>query len=211
VNGLVTISWGDTIAPTVTLTTPPQGATYTLGESVLADFACDDETDGSGLKSCAGTIDGVAIDIGAAIDTATVGSKTFKVTAADNQGNSTVVTHSYSVAYAFDGFFAPIDNGGVYNSVKAGQIVPVRFSLSGDLGLDVLAAGSPSSRPVACASDNTSDPVEETLTAGASGLSYANGHYTYAWKTDETWTGCRMLTVTLTDGVSHTALFKFTR
>lgn len=51
------------------------------------------------------------------------------VTATDKAGNPTTVTHRYTVAYAFGGFFAPIDNGGVYNILRAGQGVPVKFSL----------------------------------------------------------------------------------
>ena len=54
-----------------------------------------------------------------------------------------------AASYAFDGFFAPIDDDAV-NVLKAGQGVPVKFSLGGDQGLDILAEGSPSSRPVAC-------------------------------------------------------------
>lgn len=118
--------------------------------------------------------------------------------------------------YAFAEFFAPIDDGGVYNVVKAGQGVPVKFSLGGDQGLNILAAGSPTSQPIACDSSAPSDTLEQTVTAGASSLSYdpTTDTYTYTWKTDKTWattSPCRKLTVTLTDGSTHTARFKFTR
>jgi hypothetical protein len=56
---------------------------------------------------------------GAAIDTGTVGAKLFTVDAEDNAGNTASQTHDYTVAY-FDGFFAPIENPPVFNSVKAG-------------------------------------------------------------------------------------------
>jgi hypothetical protein len=115
--------------------------------------------------------------------------------------------------FAFAGFFAPI-NDDALNVLKAGQAVPVKFSLDGDQGLDILDAGSPTSKQVPCESGLPSDVVEQTVTAGASSLTYdpATGTYTYTWKTDKAWANsCRELTVTLSDGTSHSALFKLTR
>ncbi len=82
----------DTTAPLITLTKPANGAAVQLEESVLADYACTDETGGSGLASCVGNVPD-----GTAIDTASVGSKTFTVNAADNAGNTATLTHDYSV------------------------------------------------------------------------------------------------------------------
>jgi hypothetical protein len=45
--------------------------------------------------------------------------------------------------YAFDGFYRPVDNPPVVNTVKAGQGIPVKFSLGGDFGLDIFEAGYP--------------------------------------------------------------------
>jgi hypothetical protein len=150
-------------------------------------------------------------DLSAAADTSSVGAETAQLSASDNVGNESTKDCAYSVVYDWDGFFRPIDNGGVFNSLKAGQAVPVKFSLAGDQGLSILAAGSPSSRKVAC--DNTAefDPVESTVTAGNSSLSYdaTADQYVYVWKTEKSWAGtCRELTVSLIDGTSHTALFK---
>ena len=206
--GVVACAPGDSTDPTVTIATPADGATYQLGESVTADFACADENGGSGLADCVGTVAD-----GDLIDTSTVGSKQSTVTAHDNAGNETTVMHDYSVVYPFAGFFAPIDKDAL-NVLKAGQGAPLRFSLGGDHGLAILAAGSPSSRPVQCDSSLPSDPVEQTVTAGASGLSYdaATDVYAYTWKTDKAWAGtCRELTVTLIDATSHSALFMFRR
>jgi hypothetical protein len=116
--------------------------------------------------------------------------------------------------WVFSGFSQPIDNGGVLNVTNAGGAVPVKFSLGGDQGLDILAAGSPTSQPIACESNAPADVIEETSTAGASSLSYnaSTDQYTYAWKTQKAWAGsCRQLTVELTDGSTHTANFKFTK
>jgi hypothetical protein len=114
--------------------------------------------------------------------------------------------------YAFEGFFAPVDNPPVLNQMAAGRAVPVKFSLGGDQGLDVLAAGAPSSSRVSCATGATVDVVEQTVTAGSSSLTYDAGtrRYQYVWKTSKEWAGtCRQLTVTLDDGTSHRASFAF--
>jgi hypothetical protein len=112
--------------------------------------------------------------------------------------------------YNWTGFYRPIDNPPTLNSVKAGQSVPVKFGLGGDVGLDIFAAGSPSSSVIACPSGASTDEVE-TVTAGGSSLSYdaATGQYTYVWKTEKAWAGsCRRLTLKLRDGSEHSALFE---
>jgi len=56
------------------------------------------------------------------------------------------------------------------------------------------------------------DAVEETVTAGANGLSYdpATSQYGYVWKTSSSWAGsCRQLEVVLRDGTLHSATFRF--
>ncbi len=83
----------DTSGPTVTLTTPADGATFTRGEAVTADFTCADAP--AGVVSCTGTVPD-----GDPVDTATVGDHAFTVTATDNAGNSTTVTHHYTVVRA---------------------------------------------------------------------------------------------------------------
>ena len=113
--------------------------------------------------------------------------------------------------YDFSGFFSPVNALGVLNEVAAGRAVPVKFSLNGDQGLDVLAAGYPRSEAIACDGDVQVDGIESTVTPGSSALSYDAGadRYTYVWKTDKAWTGCRQLVVKLTDGSKHRANFKF--
>jgi hypothetical protein len=116
-------------------------------------------------------------------------------------------------AFPFKGFFAPIDNAPTLNQVKAGSAVPIKFSVGGFQGLDgLMAPGAPNSRLVTCSTSAPLDDVEQTVTAGASTLSYdaASDQYAYVWKTDKSWSGtCRQLTVTLSDGIPHTAAFKF--
>jgi hypothetical protein len=100
----------------------------------------------------------------------------------------------------------------VFNSVKAGSAVPVRFSLAGNLGLSIFSPGYPASKPVKCTTAARFDPVEQTVTAGNSSLSYkpAINTYTYAWKTEKKWAGtCRVLTVQFRDGTQRLAYFLF--
>jgi Ca2+-binding RTX toxin-like protein len=80
----------DTTDPQITITTPPQGATYTLGQSVAASYDCTDAD--SGVASCEGPVTN-----GANIDTSSTGTKTFTVDATDNVGNTNSVSHTYTV------------------------------------------------------------------------------------------------------------------
>ena len=60
------------------------------------------------------------------------------------------------------------------------------------------------SQQLQCDTNAPFDAIEETVTSGASGLSYdpASGTYTYVWKTDKAWANsCRRLIVQLNDGV----------
>lgn len=90
--GAFELEAADTTPPTITLTTPTDGATYTVGDTVTASYNCADEG-GSGLESCAGPVAD-----GSALDTSTPGSYSFTVEAKDNAGNTASVTHGYTVA-----------------------------------------------------------------------------------------------------------------
>jgi len=199
----------DITAPTITLTTPPDNATYTKNDPVNADYSCEDEAGGSGLESCVGDVPS-----GDAIDTSTVGEHTFTVDAADNAGNTAQVIHHYFVHYAFNGFRSPVDNLPTYNTVKAGSAVPVKFSLSGNQGLGIIASGYPASITVPCDAAAPQDAIEETVTAGGSSLSYDSvaDQYNYVWKTNKAWAGtCRQFVLKLDDGTFHQANFKLTK
>jgi hypothetical protein len=112
--------------------------------------------------------------------------------------------------FAWSGFFSPV---GEWNTVHAGQAVPIKFSLGGNRGLDIFAAGSPSSTQVPC-EGFAPGVYEPTVNPGNSSLTYdpVADRYTYVWKTQKAWTNtCRQLLVTLADGTSHTAIFAFTK
>jgi hypothetical protein len=235
-------AFSDTAPPDIVITTPPEAASYAVGQAVTADYTCTDAgvtfltsllANNGGLDRFLDTfhLDHPACDgpvaSGAAVDTSTPGPHSFTVNArdaavrvedADNDGslelvshpNTSTLTHQYVVRYPFAGFQRPIDNPPDSNLVKAGQAVPVKFSLGGNRGLGILAGGSPTSSPTGCSS--TKDDVVTAAAAGNSTLHYdaATDTYTWVWKTDKGWAGtCRTLTVALNDGTVHTALFMF--
>jgi hypothetical protein len=116
------------------------------------------------------------------------------------------------LSYDFIGFYQPVDNAPTLNVVKAGSAVPVKFGLGGNLGLNILATGYPTAQGISCDLSAPADDIEQTVTAGASSLSYdaTSGQYTYVWKTDRLWVGgCRQLTLKLADGTTHIAVFRF--
>jgi hypothetical protein len=207
--GAFELEAGDATAPTINIATPADGATYTLGQTANASYSCADEAGGSGLASCAGTVPS-----GSPLDTSSVGAKSFTVHAADNAGNTSTLTHNYSVVFSTsfgNNFGAPVDAPPMLNLMKAGGSVPVKFKLGGNYGLNILASGYPTSRQITCDTSAPVDLVEETTTSN-SGLTYdpASGQYTYVWKTQKSWAGtCRQFTLRLTDGSDHIALFQF--
>jgi hypothetical protein len=200
----------DTTKPTITVTSPSEGASYKLGQSVIADYSCSDDTTSASDLSCVGTVAD-----GSTIDTASVGSKTFTVTATDQANNTETKSINYGVVYDFGqgsgGSFAEPVRETELNQLKAGQAVPVKFGLGGDLGLDIFASGYPTAKRIDCTTGLPTDPVEETVTASTSGLQYdaASGLYTYAWKTQKSWSGtCRELNLKLADGTNHPVKFQ---
>ena len=81
----------DVTPPTIDIDVPVDGGRYEVTRLVTADYACAD-TGGSGLASCTGPVPS-----GGALDTSTVGQKTFVVTASDGAGNTASVTAHYEV------------------------------------------------------------------------------------------------------------------
>jgi uncharacterized repeat protein (TIGR01451 family) len=78
--------------PTATITTPANNATYTHNQTVSASFACTPGAGGGVLASCVGPVAN-----GSPIDTSTVGTHAFKVTATDTDTQTGSATSTYSV------------------------------------------------------------------------------------------------------------------
>ena len=139
-------------------------------------------------------------------------TRTIKVQVTDNGGLTATDEATVFVIYNFTGFFQPIDSFPTINLVKAGSTVPVKFSLGGNKGLNIFAAGYPKSQQIACDSTAEVGGTEATAAPGSSGLSFdpTTNVYTYVWKTDKAWANtCRQLVVKLNDTTFHRANFKF--
>jgi uncharacterized repeat protein (TIGR01451 family) len=194
----------DTVAPVITL----NGA----NPMVVGFGTVFTDPGATASDGCAGNLTS-AIVVTGSVDTNTVGFYALTYTVSDPSGHTDTKVRTVEVSpYNFTGFFSPIDNPPVLNEMKAGAAAPVKFSLGGNQGLNIFAAGSPSSVQVSCATGVPISDVEETETAGQSSLSYdsASDRYKYTWKTESSWKNtCRVLTVTLRDGTVHTANFKF--
>lgn len=202
VTRIVTVE--DTLAPVITLngSNPMQvgfGTTFVDPGATASD-------------GCAGNLTS-SITVTGSVDTDTVGFYALTYSVTDPSGHTdTEVRNVEVLPYNFTGFFSPIDNLPTVNEIKAGQAAPVKFSLGGNQGLNIFAAGSPSSVQIACDTNLPIDVVEETETAGSSFLTYdaTSDRYKYVWKTENSWKNtCRQLTVTLRDGTVHVAIFKF--
>jgi hypothetical protein len=120
---------------------------------------------------------------------------------------------SAASTFAFRGFFAPIDNPPVVNLASAGRSIPVPFSLGGNRGLSIFAAGFPRTERIACDPRAPTDRVELTLPAFKLPLVYLAplDTYVYTLTASRGWRGeCRALVLRLRDGSEHRALFRFT-
>jgi uncharacterized repeat protein (TIGR01451 family) len=157
--------------------------------------------------NCGGTTLAYSIASGSVFP---VGPTPVTVTATDTHGNSASCSFTVTVLYDFTGFFSPVGNTPTLNAVNAGRAIPVKFSLSGNKGLNIFAANNPYTVSFNCATNDPGVDVTETLTAGGSSLSFGGDQYNYTWKTESSWAGtCRQLVVTLNDGSVHVANFKF--
>jgi len=144
------------------------------------------------------------------LNTATIGSRSVAAWATDNVGHTASATCTYRVIFDFDGFFNPVMNAPTVQSWKAGDGVPISFSLAGDQGLGVIAAGYPQSSQIDCAAPPERDAG--TGTSSPKGLEFKRGpgRYKYVWITQAGWAGtCRQLIVKLIDGTYHRANFHF--
>jgi len=197
----------DNTPPTITC---PANISTSLPLNTTATSSIVNYTTPTATDNCAGV--GAVTCSPASGSTFPVGNTTVTCTVADAVGNTSSCSFTVTVLYNFTGFFSPVGNPPVLNTVNAGRAIPVKFTLSGNKGLSIFAAGSPVSGQIACDASAPPSEVTETLTAGSSSLSYdpTSDQYTYVWKTEGSWAGtCRQLIVTLNDGSQRVANFKF--
>ena len=197
-SGSVTIK-RDATAPTAAVSGPADGATYWTTTVPAATCQGTDPT--SGIASC--VLSG---------DSAAAGPHTVTATATDNAGNVGSAGLSYTVRdMTSTGFYAPVDGGGVYNTIKGGSSVPLKFNVLID-GVQqtstTVVTGFTATR-IPCDPSAGTDEVE-LATTGASALRYDStaGQFIQNWKTPTGAGTCYRATMTLADGDTIDALFK---
>lgn len=188
----------------VDLTNPTATFSADLGSSyfgsVLAAPTCTAVDTVSGPAGC--TVTGY---------NTTVGTHTLTATATDNAGRTGTATQTYEVkAWTMKGFYAPIDMGGVLNTVKGGSAVPAKFNVfAGTTEITDAAQITMSAKKVTCSSSAPTDDIE-VLASGGTALRYdtTSKQFVYTWKTPTGAGTCYALTATAADGSTTTGLFK---
>ncbi len=194
----------DTVAPSVSLVGgPASGSSHYFG-SVPAAPTCSASDATSGLDgTCAVSGYGTG-----------VGDHTVTATVTDLAGNTSTVSRTYHVlAWTGKGFYSPVDMNGVWNKVKGGSTVPLKFELfAGPTELTSTASiKSFEVHNVQCESGATVDEIE-MLTSGSTSLRYdaTGGQFIQNWKVPAA-VGCYRATMTALDGTTIAALFKVTK
>jgi hypothetical protein len=183
------------LAPTV------EPGVVALGGAATASANATDATSGVATQGCD------------PVDTSTVGARTVSCTATDNAGNTATSSASYTVAYGFSGFGAPVD-GDAVNLANAGKTIPLKWRVTDGNGAPVTTLTSVDVRAtgVACDLGETVDQVEAYATDAAGLRHLGDGYYQFNWKTPKSYaSSCKVLHLDLGDGIEHTAEFRFTK
>jgi hypothetical protein len=148
------------------------------------------------------------------------GLYTIKARATDVAGNTSAGTQtSFTISnpsggiYVFEGFFSPVDNPPILNKANAGQTIPIkwRITLNGMPVSDPNSFVALTSSQANCTSmaDLPGDDIE-TYSTNAGLLYNGNGNWHFNWQTPKSYAGhCRIMTLTLNDGSTHDADFRF--
>ncbi len=118
-------------APVNMVTAPANGAVYQLNEVVNASYTCGDG--GSGPSACAGTVANLS-----AINTSTLGPKTFVVNATDAVGNTSSTTVNYEVRRTL----AAVGPAKVWVGLRSSDDVGLRLDLRAELLVNGAVAAS---------------------------------------------------------------------
>ena len=178
------------------------GATSAAGATVNYSATANDLVDGSVPVTC-------SPDSGS---TFAPGTTTVNCSATDDAGNETTGSFTVTVNFDWTGFFAPVDNGGVLNAIKGGQSVPMKWRISNGSGgwvSSLAVVQNVTQTKVTCATNAVVDEIEAP-TSGATSLRYDTtaNQYIYNWQSPKGVGVCYKVSVHLTDGTSHWALFK---
>src|SRR5688572_22300158 len=192
----------DKTAPSVSLVGgPANGGSYYFG-SVPAAPTC----------SASDALSGLASPCSVAGYSTAVGGHTVTASATDIASNTASASATYTVlAWTPNGFFQPVDMSGVWNTIKGGQTVPLKFEIfAGATELtNTSAVQSVQAYRIACAASGSEDAIE-TVTTGGTSLRYdaTSGQFIFNWQTPRQPGTCYKVVMTAQDGSMLTAFFK---
>ncbi len=191
----------DTAAPTsVSFVNGPAADTRYYTNTVPAAPTCTATDSLSSFDSC--TVTGYST---------AEGTHTLTATAKDTAGNQATATRSYTVKnLTRTGFYAPVNMDGVYNTIKGGNTVPLKFEVfdgTQELRDKAVVQGFTAAK-ISCTT-GIEDAVEVFTSTGQTELRYDTtaDQFIQNWKTP-TGSGCYKATMTTVDGQSISALFK---
>lgn len=192
----------DTTPPTLTLpadmTVP---ATSAAGVVVTFSATATDLVDGAVAVNCTP----------ASGSTFAPGTTTVNCSATDAHGNTANGSFKVSVKFQLKGFYSPVDMNDVFNVVKGGSTVPLKFEVfAGSTELtDISVVQSFVQTKIACDTSAVIDEIEVTTTGGTS-LRYdaTAGQFIQNWQTPKLPGTCYRVTMTTDDGSSLVAFFK---
>jgi hypothetical protein len=168
---------------------------------------------------------GICSSTSAAFDSPAVGARTVTVSGLNVASGDTVnytvdptaTTTASIIAWTESGFYQPVTmtTGStiVYNTVKGGSTVPLKFNIYAGAGgvekKDTSAVKSFAVLGGACSGAAYEDPVDFTTTGGTS-LRYDTtaGQFIQNWKTPNGAGQCYMVVMTAQDGSTISAYFK---
>jgi hypothetical protein len=195
----------DKTAPNVSLVAgPADGQTYNFG-SVPPAPGCSASDGLSGLDgACA--VSGYS---------AALGTHTVTASAVDRAGNRSTASVTYAVssvatAWTLSGFYDPVDMAGVWNVLKGGSTVPLKFEVfAGSTKLTDTSIVAPLRAIEVSCTGGQSDDVEVVATGGTL-LRYDNtaGQFIYNWQTPKKPGFCYAVTLTTADGSTLSANFR---
>ncbi|PFG38230.1 hypothetical protein ATJ97_0702 [Georgenia soli] len=161
---------------------------------------CTSTDEVSGLASCVVTGGGTA-----------VGAHSYTATATDNAGNTSTATLTYEVLpWTLKGFTSPVNMGGVWNTVKGGSTVPLKFeAFAGTELTSTTVVKSFTVKAVTCPGGNAPADEVEFVTTGGTSLRYdaTAGQFVQNWQTPKKPGTCYAVTMTTQDGSAISANF----